>query len=340
MCINIIINSYKLNRAEHCAGEDVAMDQNRRAEQPLPLQSAHEYYDLFGLIFESTENIPGIAPAGISLCRNAIAIEFGPVPHRIENVEFEDSTVRASGSEYLFTYPGVLRLYVEQDRRIVVERQEDCSPVRLWTFVLGVGASITGFRRGHIPLHASSILTEKGCIAFAGRAGAGKSTVAAFLINRGFELFTDDLCLIQWSGTMKPVVGRGVPELRLSGDSIAALDWTDAKPFAVQPNANKTVFRRAAPRERFGDLRRIYILEFTRDGAAPGIHRLSGTEALRALINCLRLRLGLLPTGEARRTFERLTAIGDKVEIFRFARPPDYQQSSYWFDRLIEHFES
>jgi hypothetical protein len=317
------------------------MDQDIGAEQTLPRQSGYEYFDLFGLIFKSTERIPGIASACISSCKNAIAIEFGPVPLSIENVEYEDSTVRASGSEYLFTYPGVLRLHVEQDRRIIVERQEDCSPVRLWTFVLGVGASIAGFRRGYIPLHASSILTEKGCcIAFAGRAGAGKSTIAAFLINRGFELFTDDLCLVQWSGTMRPVVGRGVPELRLSDDSIAALDWTDAKPFAVQPNANKTVFRRTAPRERFGDLRRIYILEFTRDGDAPGIRRLSGTEALRALINCLRLRLGLLPTGEARQTFERLTAIGDKVEIFRFARPPDYQQSSYWFDRLIEHFES
>jgi hypothetical protein len=316
------------------------MDQDTEVEQPVPLQSGHEYYDLFGLIFESTERIPGIVSAGISSCRNAIAIEFGPVPHSIENVEFEDSTVRASGSEYLFIYPGVLRLHVEQDRRIVVERQEDCSPVRLWTFVLGVGASIAGFRRGYIPLHASSILTEQGCIAFAGRAGAGKSTIAAFLINRGFELFTDDLCLVQWSDSMRPVVGRGVPELRLSDDSIAALDWIDVKPFAVQPNANKTVFRRAAPRERFGDLRRIYILEFTRDGAAPGIRRLSGAEAFRALINCLRLRSGLLPTGEARRTFERLAAIGDKVEIFRFVQPPDYRQSRYWFDRLIEHFES
>jgi hypothetical protein len=316
------------------------MDQDLMVEQPLPLRSGYGYYDLFGLTFESAERIPGLALAGVSHCNNAIRIEFGPVPKSIENIEFEDDTVQASGSEYLFAYPGVLRLYVEQDRRIVVERMEACDTVKLWTLVLGIGTSITGFRRGYIPIHASSILTDKGCIAFAGQTGAGKSTSAALLIDRGFELFADDLCLVQWDEAARAIVGRGVPELRLWDDAVAALDWTDIEPFAVQPNVKKSVFRRAAPQERFGNLRRIYVLEFTREDAAPGIHRLAGVDALQALIGCLRLRLGLLQTGASQRTFERLAAIGDKVEIFRFVRPLDYRQSSYWFDRLIEHFES
>ncbi len=314
------------------------MNQHLSVAQPHPVRSA--YYDLFGLTFESAEPIPGLDVARGLPGERPIRIEFGPAPQRIENIEFEDDAVQANGAEYLFTYPGALRLYIARDRRIVVERLEECDTISLWTIVLGIGASIAGFRRGYIPLHASSISNAKGCIAFAGQAGAGKSTIAASLVNRGFELFADDLCLVQWNDAARPVVGRGVPELRLWDDAVAALEWTDIEPFAVQPKAKKAIFRRPAARQRFADLRRIYLLEFARENAASGIYRLNGVQAMQALIGGLRLRLGLLPTGAAQRTFEALTMIGNTVEIFRFVRPRDHKQSNIWLDRLIEHFEA
>jgi hypothetical protein len=316
------------------------MDQEVLIERALPVRGGGKYYDLFGLTLESAETIPGLVASEKASGENVIRIEFGPVPRHINDAEFEDGAVQANGSEYLFTYPGLLRLFVEQDRRIVVERLEDCEAVRLWTVVLGIGASIIGFRRGYIPIHASSVSIGKECVAFAGQTGAGKSTIAAALVKRGFELFADDLCLVQWDRAARPIVGRGVPELRLWDDAVAALDWTDIAPFAVLPDVKKSVFRRAPPRQRFAGLRRIYTLEFSGENGAPGIYRLDGVDAMQALIGCLRLRLGLLPIGAARRTFERLAAIGDKVEMFRFVRPLDHRQSNDWLDRLIEHFES
>jgi hypothetical protein len=316
------------------------MNRDLSVEQPSSERRGGEYYDFFGLTFESEEKIPGLVAKESIPIEPVIRIEFGAVPRHIENVEYEDDAVQASGSEYLFTYPGLLRLFVERDWRIVVERLEGCDQVRLWTLVLGAGSSIVGFRRGYIPLHASSISTKQGCVAFGGQSGAGKSTIAASLIERGFELFADDLCLVQWDSVGTPVVGHGVPELRLWEDAVAALDWTGIKPFAVQPYVKKSVFRRDLPQERLAKLRRIYALEFAGEGAESGIFRLEGVEAMQALIGCLRMRLGLLPVGTAQRTFERLAAIGDKVEMFRFVRPLDHGQSTYWLDRLIEHFEA
>lgn len=296
--------------------------------------------DLFGLTFRSSEIIPGLTPSRSAAPVDAILIEFGATPRHLADVRYEDETVQASDSEYLFSYPGVLRLYVEGDRRIVIERLEDCDPVRLWTIVFGVGSSIAGFRRGFIPLHASSVLTPGGCIAMAGQSGAGKSTLAASLVDRGFGLFADDLCLVQFSEDGTPLVGRGLPEVRLYDDAVAALDWTDIEPFAVQPNINKSVFRRSSVAEPFAGLRRLYALRFAGEDETPGIHRLEGVEAMQALVGCLRMRTGLLGVGLARQTFERLAAISERVEMYRFVRPRDHDSSAFWLDHLVEHFDA
>ncbi len=295
------------------------------------------YYDLFGLAFASPVAIPGMDGTASPTREGAIQIQFGRTPDALADVAYEDETVQASATEYLFTYPGVLRLYVGGDQVIVAEQLAGCDPVRLWTVILGVGSSIAGLRRGHIPLHASSVLVNDGCLAFGGQSGAGKSTIAASLVKRGFELFADDLCLVQDAVSGQPTVGHGVAELRLLDDAVTALDWSSITPFAIQPHTTKSVFRREPANQRRAPLRRVYALQFADEGT--GVHRLNGVEAMQALTGCLRLRFGLLPIGDAAGTFRQIAAIAESVEIYRFVRPRDHAQAGLWLDRLIDHFQ-
>jgi hypothetical protein len=62
--------------------------------------------------------------------------------------------------------------------------------------------------------------------------------------------------------------------------------------------------------------------------------------ALQALIDCLRIRLPLLMTGAAQKSFERMAAVSRSVEMFRFVRPRDPEQSWHWAGRLAEHFDA
>jgi hypothetical protein len=304
-----------------------------RLETRLPID-----YDLFGLNFRTAIPIPGVEPAATAAEEHAaIRIDFGPAPPSIPAPSYEDGNVQVTGDEYLFHYPGLVRLYVQGSTRIVVEAAPDADPVKLWTITLGVGASIAGFRRGYVPIHASAIFTPRGCLAFAGQSGAGKSTTAAWLIRLGYPLHADDLCLADLSGN-DVTVGRGIQELRLWDESIQALGWEDVQPFAVMPDVPKSVFRWAARSPRLGKLRRIYVLEFAGEGAEPGIYAMTGVEALQALIDCLRLRPRILSTGLAERTFEHLTQLCRKVEMFRFVRPLDVRASERWAHCLVEHF--
>lgn len=299
-------------------------------------------YDLFGMTFESPAPIPGLVVAETRAPPHEppIRIVFGTVPPRIEEPEYADASVQVSGSQYLFSYPGVLRLLVDEDQRIVVEPEPGGDPGLLWATILGIGGGAVGFRRGHISLHAGSVLAGGGCVAFAGQSGAGKSTLAAALVQRGYPLFTDDHSLVRFGPDGALVVSHGPPDLRLLEDAVAALGWSGVTPFATLPASGKTVFRPSVPSPATAVLRRIYVLGFEGEGAGAGLHRLEGVAALQALIGCLRLRPGLLGVGPVQRTFERLGAIAERVEMFRFIRPRDHAKAPAWIDRLQEHFES
>lgn len=76
--------------------------------------------------------------------------------------------------------------------------------------------------RGELVLHASALKTPEGAIAFIGKTGQGKSTLAGSLFLRGLRILTDDCLLIREDGEavwISPVY----PGLRLWPDAILAL---------------------------------------------------------------------------------------------------------------------
>lgn len=226
-------------------------------------QIAEFAYHLFGLDFLSGKPIPGVPLAGRVAADDAVRIEFGSVPGSIRAPEYADESVQATGSEYLLDFPKVGRIYVQGSERITIELAPDSDPTGMWQIVMGVGASIAGFRRGFVPIHASAVAHGDDCVAFAGQSTAGKSTIAALLTTLGYGLHADDLCLARWSDG-RVDVGQGVQEL---------------------------------------------------------------------LIDCLRIRLPLLVTGQARKNFEQVAAVSSAVKMFRFVRPFDAE-------RLAEHFDT
>ena len=295
-------------------------------------------YRFFGLNFISDRLVPGVSEVGELPRENAIYLEFGNAPNSILAPQYEDESVQASGEEYLFRFPGIARIYVRGGEHIIVEPVDGADEVVLWQVILGVGSSIAGFRRGLVPIHASAVVSGEHCIALAGQSTAGKSTLAALLNRLGYELHADDLCLADYEGE-HVMVGAGVPELRLCQDAAVMAGWQDIEPFAKAPAAAKSVFRWSAPGRAPRRLLRMYVLEFASAGVEPGIYPITGLGALEALIECLRLRLPLLLTGPAKKYFELLTALSQRVAMFRFVRPRDLQQSRYWAEYLAAHFE-
>jgi hypothetical protein len=228
---------------------------------------------------------------------NPVQVQFGPVPENIAGA-------MVNGPVHLCDIPELLRFYLRGNSRITVDAVPDCDRDQMWIVILAVGASIAGFRRGSMPLHASAILARNGCIAFAGQSGTGKSTLTASLLERKYQLFAEDLCLMCVSEDGVSV-DRGMMQLRLCADAVRILGWSKPE-FDSRSETVKFVFTRA--------------------GAGPGS---SG----------LRLRPVMLSVGCAARHFKNLAAIGRQTEIYRFVRPRNLAELSYWTDRVSEHFQ-
>ena len=296
------------------------------------------YYYLFGLPFETDAPIPGVAESERDT--DAIRVRFGTTPAVIDDAVYTDESVQSSATEYLFTRPHLVRLHIRGGSDITLEDIGLGAPEPQWQFVLGIGASIAGWRRGFIPLHASAVETCGGCVALAGQSGAGKSTLAASLTGLGFTLFGDDLCLVRPQAEGPPLVGTGLRETHLCGDAAEALDWPAERQAAVPPEQAKKVYRFAAAAPADMPLERIYVLQFAEGDGPAGIERLEGVAALQAVIDCLRMRRGLLRIGARDLSFANLAAISSTVAVFRFTRPRDRSQLLTWSRRLAAHLST
>jgi hypothetical protein len=87
-------------------------------------------------------------------------------------------------------------------------------------FILSSVMGALAHQHGFLPLHASALEVNGGCVLFAGDSGSGKSTVAAAFHRRGYRLAADDICAISLDDEGHPVVHPGYRHLKLWADAV------------------------------------------------------------------------------------------------------------------------
>jgi hypothetical protein len=85
-----------------------------------------------------------------------------------------------------------IRCLVEHGETVTIDPGDPSQMAAARFFALSAGVGTLLHQRKYLPLHCAAIETPGGCVAFAGNAGDGKSTLAASFSGAGFKLFTDD----------------------------------------------------------------------------------------------------------------------------------------------------
>jgi hypothetical protein len=140
-------------------------------------------------------------------------------------------------------------------------------------------------RVGQLVFHAGAVVLRRGCVAFLGQSGRGKSTLVASFATSGYSFLTDDGLLVECVGGTHRVLPSH-PSIRLWRDSEEALLDRSAVPQPAVQYTSKSRFV-AGGKIDFNDepqvLRAVYLLG---DGTAPQptIEPLSESEALMALV--------------------------------------------------------
>jgi len=175
--------------------------------------------------------------------------------------------------------------------------------------------------RGHLALHASAAVSGGGALAFAGKAGWGKSTVCASLAHAGGSPLADD-CLVIAGRRGQFFAVPSYPGLRLWPDTVKALGRR-VRPGELVANYSekrRIVAERPGRRPSRIPLRAIYVLAPPRRGRVIRIERIAPREAVGRLLSHTH-RLDVTDRNRLTAELEALSSLAARVPVFELAFP-------------------
>lgn len=158
-------------------------------------------YRLGPFLLASEVPLPELEPLAADISADEastddVTIRLGEVPEHMVNVVANESRWWASRQEYLLRVPEVANFLVRNGREVIVQPAPGAHPADIRAYLLAPIFSTLCHQAGMYSLHASAVRVGAGVVAFLGNSGAGKSTHAAGLAQRGYDLVADDICLL------------------------------------------------------------------------------------------------------------------------------------------------
>ena len=200
--------------------------------------------------------------------------------------------------------------------------------------------------RGTTCLHASAIQLGGRAIAFAGPAGAGKSTTAAAFAVRGIPVVSDDTIGLTESGPTW-TVAPGYPRVRLWPQSAKALAEGKGRSALLPPGESGSTNRYHLDLTSRGfqfqrealPLGLVYLLEESPAGSATVAEPLTPLEGLMALVGNS-FASSILDKQMRAREFEVLGRLVERVPIRRLARPTDLVHLTEFCESVLDDIAS
>ncbi len=295
-------------------------------------------YTGYGMSIASTIPLP--LPRETALGRGTIdvRIQYGDVPESLDDAVTRTPAFQARPGAFLFFVPGVGRFLVRDGRDVVVQLEEgageDVVSLHLSQSVLGALLH----QRRQLPLHASAVLVDGGCVAFLGESGAGKSTLAAALRQRGFQTLCDDVCAIT-CGVNGPVAWPGIRRLKLWSDALESLKLANESLELAYPEGERYYLPEEAPvPDQAYPLRRLYVLREARVQPEELV-RSRGLDVIQHLLEHTYRSQYVEALVPGSGYFETYSTIGRSVPLFVWSRPWGLGRLGPLLDHLEHHLK-
>ncbi|MEI9806357.1 MAG: hypothetical protein WDN48_20870 [Pseudolabrys sp.] len=187
-------------------------------------------------------------------------------------------------------------------------------------------------------LHASAVRVNGKAILFCGPSGAGKSSMAAALVQRGYDLLTDDVCVIS-ADEATPSVHSDGRLLKLWTHTIEALGLLEQRGARVRSSLEKFY---VAPSETFSEplpLGAVYYLREARPPHARGIERPNVVDAALLLRRNAYRPLIVNRMGQKANYFHAAATIANAAGIFHLTRTLNFKEMPHVVAFLERHWQ-
>ena len=289
------------------------------------------HYTVFGLHIESTMPLNGLVETTLNK-RIGVFVDFGIAlkPNAEDGPITEYQNLIYNRQSFYVQVPlGVGAFSVHKRNNyteVIYELWQPNKSQTALTWFYGIVLSVVLHLDDTFAMHGSGVLHNDHLHLFCGNSGMGKSTLAAGLRSKGYDLFTDDKCVLRWTAKEnKLYASPSLPIMRLWDNSVAAIEHQDflTDPVPVVYRANKSQFRiqSSALIQSPKPLKAIYILANTPSTATLACQPLKGTDKL-LLLRKMVFRVEMVKGfGRKKQLWAFLQQIVQTVPVYILMRP-------------------
>lgn len=290
-------------------------------------------YTAYGLVIHSDLIFPEL-PTTPSHKIPDVIIQRGNIdwlPHRSGP---QDSCSRITPERVYFFWGHIGKILIAKGQNIVVDPCPDVSEDVIRLPILGVAFAALLHQRGQLALHASAVAIKGKAVAFLGDAGWGKSTLAASLHARGYDLLCDDVLALDFTKNEITVL-PAFPQLKLWPDALETIGVVPEQLSRLSAQVEK---RRRPISNGFSQLPiplgAIYILGVD---SKLQIQPLSPQEAVVALVRNSHAALSRQLKVDGKEShFRQCTTLAKQIPVYGLKRPKNLAMLPAVAD-LVEH---
>lgn len=297
-----------------------------------------QHYRIGPLLYASELELPELIAVLPQAGQPMVTVTVGAAPRQIASPLAISDSCEANAQEFLLRLPGIGTYYVRNGTDVTVEPAAGVAAIDLRAYLLGNVFAVLCHQRGLLPLHASAVGTPRGAVAFLGDSGAGKSSLVAFLAQRGHTVLADDICLLDPKAPLHSRVLPVAPWLKLWRTTLDALGQTSAGLPRVFTEDDKYRYAMHADPTPTA-LAEIILLERIPAGEhdAPRLERLAPVHALHAVLELTYQSWLVRAIGQTESHFLRCGEALEGVRVYRMRRPWGFDAMDRTLDALEAH---
>lgn len=295
-------------------------------------------YDSFGMRFNSMLELPGLSHAYSSQLPD-VMIRLEQIPHHLPDVYARGEHFEIAPNDCLLIVPGIGRYRITSGYEITIEPAPNSSPDEVRAVIYSAALGVLFHQRELVPIHASAIVVGQGCLAFAGPSHAGKSTLVSYLMDKGFRLVTDDVCLLSDALDQHLLAYPGLPFIRLRKDALQQLGKQDRQYRPISPAMDKyqVAAGRSMAKHPLPLLGIVQIGSADRSQIKP-FQRLCGLDAIEAITEETFWSCFIHRMGKSGGHFLAAVNIASRVPIYRCNLPRSWERMDAFQSFITEQF--
>ena len=286
--------------------------------------------------------------------RSALPLPFDPLPEpggtrpdvtvRLGTVpaELPDGPGSITRTAFWQARPGAFRMELPEMARYLVTNGRDVLVEPLGgseddVAVFFASSPFTALlqQRSVFTLHAAAVEDPAGAVLLLGRAGVGKSSLAAALVERGYPLLADDVTGVVPGADGGPVALPAFSRHRLWAHTLDEMGWRDRALRRVRADVDKFWLPALAATEPLPVCAAIVLAE----GDHFGLEPVPPDSALWLLCSYTHRRRVMAALGQRRAHFQAAIAVARRVPVVRVTRPPQPFLLDELADRVAAHLQ-